>query len=452
MIVPGSRLLWCFALVMLPCSLAVASESLRVAALIPMAGLMAVALWDAMNGRTALRGISAHLPELVRLAKDRPGALELRIRNTGQRARSLRVGLPLPPQLRSDEEEMIVILPEGSEFSQLSWRLVGATRGSFHLRYLCLEGESRLRLWKCRSFAPVICEVRVYPNLHSECRKMAALFLNRGNFGIHQQRRVGKGREFEKLREYIRGDSLDEIHWKATAKRGHLVTKLFQIERTQEVYVLIDGSRLSARPLPVARESSETGGEPSLSSALERFVVSGLVLGLAAEQQGDLFGLVTFSNRVHQFVRARNGRAHFAACRDAVYAMEPASVSPDFEELSTFVRLRLRKRALLVFLTALDDPVLSESFVRGIELLSRQHLIQVHMIQPAGVEPLFSQPATDGVESIYRQLGGHLLWRNLRELGKVLERRGVQFAVTRNENLTAQMVSKYLAVKQRQLL
>ena len=68
---------------------------------------------------------------------------------------------------------------------------------------------------------------------------------------------IGKGREFEKLREYIPGDSYDEIHWKATAKRGRPVTKVFQIERTQEVYVVIDASRLSALQPPVRNPKSE---------------------------------------------------------------------------------------------------------------------------------------------------------------------------------------------------
>ena len=69
--------------------------------------------------------------------------------------------------------------------------------------------------------------------------------MNRGAFGVHAQRQVGQGREFEKLREYAPGDSYIDIHWKATAKRGRPVTKLYQVERTQEVYVIIDASRLA---------------------------------------------------------------------------------------------------------------------------------------------------------------------------------------------------------------
>src|SRR5439155_5760719 len=100
-----------------------------------------------------------------------------------------------------------------------------------------------------RKSVPTQSEIRVYPNLLRERRDLAALFLHRGAFGLHAERQVGKGREFEKLREYVPGDGYDEIHWKATAKRGRPITKVFQIERTQEVYVVIDASRLSARPV-----------------------------------------------------------------------------------------------------------------------------------------------------------------------------------------------------------
>jgi len=185
---------------------------------------------------------------------------------------------------------------------------------------------------------------------------------------------------------------------------------------------------------------------------LERFLTASLILGLAAEQQGDLFGLLTFSDRVQKFVRAKNGKAHYAACRDAIYGLQPQIVTPDFEELGSFIRLRLRRRALLVFLTSLDDPVLSESFVRSLDLICRQHLIFVNMLQPPGVRLLFSDPNVTSLDAIYQQLGGHLRWHKLCELEKVLQRRGVRFALLDNENLSAQLIAQYLSVKQRQLI
>jgi hypothetical protein len=79
----------------------------------------------------------------------------------------------------------------------------------------------------------------------------------------------------------------------------------------------------------------------------------------------------------------------------------------------SFIRLRLRRRALVVFLTALDDPALAESFVRSIELVSHQHLILVNVVQPPGAVPLFSDPNVSDIDDLYERLGGHLRWHNL---------------------------------------
>ena len=188
------------------------------------------------------------------------------------------------------------------------------------------------------------------------------------------------------------------------------------------------------------------------TTVLERFLTAALILGQAAEQQGDLFGLLTFSDRVESFLRAKNGKAHYAACRDAIYTLEPRPITPDFDEISSFIRTRLRRRALLVFLTSLDDPVLAESFIRNMALLSGQHLVLVNMIKPPDADPLFSRSDVNELDDIYRHLGGHLQWHSLRELEKVLQRRGVRFSLLQNERLASDLVSQYIGVKQRQLL
>jgi uncharacterized protein (DUF58 family) len=277
---------------------------------------------------------------------------------------------------------------------------------------------------------------------------VAAIFLRRAQAGAHTQRQAGQGREFEKLRNYLSGDPLGDIHWKASAKRGDLVTRLHQIERTHEVYVAIDASRLSARGVA----AHDAAGRPA-AVALERYVAATLVLALAAEQQGDQFGLITFSDRVLSCVRASSGSAHFNACRDALYTLQPRKVSPDFDELFTFIRLRLRKRALLIVLTALDDPVLAESFVKASEMVARQHLVIVDLLQPAEVRPLFSEEqAPESAHDLYRNLAGHLRWHKLRELQKVLQRRGVRLSLLDPAQLSAQMIAQHSEIRARQLV
>jgi uncharacterized protein (DUF58 family) len=444
MIVPRSRLLFWTALIVLPFAfLAAVSPGAATASLLLIGGLFLVAAGDAILARKNLGGIGLQIPPVTRMSKDREGKLELRIQNQQQQKRLLRVGLPWPREIEAAFGEVDTVLPAQSEWSRLTLACTPLKRGNYKFDTAYVENESPLGLWAARKPVAVQSEIRVYPNLLTDRKNLAALFLNRGQFGLHAQRQLGKGRDFEKLREYVPGDGYDEVHWKATARRGKPITKVYQIEKTQEVYVILDASRLSAR-----RPDEDAGSD----STLERFVTAALVLGLAAEQQGDLFGLLTFTDKVEKFVRAKNGQAHYNVCRDALYTLQPKIVTPDFDELCTFIRLRMRRRALLIFLTALDDPAVAESFVRNLELIRRQHLILVNMLQPQGVRQLFGNAGVTGMDDLYRELGGHLRWQKLRELQKILKRQGVQFSLLGNERLSAELVSQYLSVKQRQLL
>ena len=453
MIVPRSRLLLWVAAVVVPfATVAGLFPATAPLALVVIGIFVVVIILDAVLAYGTLDGISIETPGVTRLSKDRSADLELRIKNLGKKEKALRVGLELQVEVHSPQDDLTTLLPANAELSRITWPCTPLKRGNFPLSLCYLEGSSPLGLWSMRGKTALKGELRVYPNLNTERKSVAALFLNRGAFGIHAQRQIGKGRDFEKLREYVPGDSYDDIHWKATGKRGKPVTKVFQIERTQEVYVIIDSSRLSAREVSNPKSPGLNLDEPSRVSILERYITAALVLGLAAEQQGDLFGLVTFSDKIQNFVRARNGKAHYASCRDALYTLHPRAVSPDFDELASFIRLRLRRRALLVILTALDDPVLAETFTRNMDLICRQHLVVVNMMKPPGAEPVFSNPNVSSLDEVYQQLGGHILWHNLRELDKTLQRRGVRFSMLENEKLSTQLITQYLSVKQRQLL
>lgn len=401
--------------------------------------LFILVIFDALAAGIPRHGVSISIPDVVRLSKDRPGSVPIGIRNEGMKEINLQIGLPFPTGIHSDSEELDVLVPAGSIETTIPWHCIPSQRGNFPVDACYFETASPLGFWNTRGRSDCQSTIRVYPNLMGERKRLASVFLNRGNFGTHAHRMVGQGRDYEKLREYMPGDSYDEIHWKATAKRGRPVTKLFQVERTQEIYVIIDSSRLSARIAGV-------------ESAMEHFLKSALTLGLVSEQQSDLFGMIVFSNKIRRFIRASGGKAHYNACRDAIYALDTELVAPDFEELSAFIRLRLRRRALLLVLTDLSDPVLAESFLKNIEMVRGQHLVLVSMIKPAGAEPLFSNPDADSVDSIYSRLGGHMVWRNLGELEKSLRRRGIGFSMQDGSRLSSDLVAQYMNIKARQIL
>jgi uncharacterized protein (DUF58 family) len=452
MIVPRNRLIFWSGIVLIPCSLAgVLFQTTAAYAVGIVALFFLLVIMDAISASNCLSGIEVKLPELVRLSKDREGAIELSFMNNNSGTKLIRVGLPLPAEISSPSEDFIAALPNGAQNSLLKLICTPKKRGRYSINTCHIEGSSSLGLWAMRSSAAVRSEIRVYPSLLSEQKNLAALFLSRGVSGLHSQRQVGQGREFEKLREYIHGDSYDSIHWKATAKRGKPVTKIFQVERTQDVYIIIDSSRLSARSI---KTDPRIVGSSALRAEeiLDRFVSGALVMGIAAERQGDRFGLLGFSDRVNTFMRAKNGRTHFNACRDILYNMTPDRVNPDFDEMCSFICNRLRRRSLLVFLTNLDDPVIADSFTRNMVMVRRKHLVLVNMLKPVGVQPVFSGPDPHSIDDIYAHLGGHLVWQNIQELSQTLKQRGIGFSLLKSEKMCNQLVSQYITVKKRQLL
>jgi uncharacterized protein (DUF58 family) len=161
---------------------------------------------------------------------------------------------------------------------------------------------------------------------------------------------------------------------------------------------------------------------------------------------------VTFSDRSRHFVRAGRGLAHFRLCRETIYNLTPARVSPDFREVFTNLQVNLRRRALLVFFTYLDDALLAETFEREVPLLARRHLVLVNSGRTANLKPLFTgEPAAD-LGAVYQGLAGQMLWNRMRELKLALHNHGVRLNLVDPARIKTQVTSEYLEVKRRQVL
>jgi len=438
MVIPRDRLLFWVGALLPFCALAALVPAAIAVTVVLTVALFVAAVADAVLAVIHTRGVSVALPDVVRASRTRATEIPVAIHNGKMRALEMEIGLPLPPAVGSENDTMRVTVPQGCIESDIPWPCRPKKRGSFGVRQCHFAIRSPLGLWNATGTTSCMSEIRVYPDLVGERRALAALFLNRGVFGLHSQRMIGQGRDFEKLRKYLPGDSFDDVHWKATAKRGYPVTKLYQVERTQEIYVVLDSSRLSGRTV-------------GSQSALERFITSALVLGLVAERQGDLFGVMTFSDRIRRFIRAGGGKAHYNTCRDALFTLTPESASPDFGELCSFIRLKLRRRALIMILTDLGDPVVAESFLSNIDLVSGQHVVLVSMLKQQAVQPLFSEEI-DPSADLYDKLSGHMIWHDLRELGRSLHYHGARLSLVEDEKLSTDLVTQYMSVKARQLL
>jgi len=464
--VPNNSLLWAFLVAGVPATtlLVYAEGGGRIAAAALLLALLATALADLAWSRRILDRIEVRAADLVRGTKGRRFEFALEFLNHGPRLSKLRSGLALSPYFRFEggAERRIPSL-EAEKVTRLAFPLVPLKRGRHSIDSAHLETPSHLGLWLMRRAYPLATEFRIYPDLSPERRRLAGRFLLRGQAGQRLVRQVGKGRDFEQLREYQPGDDYVDIDWKATARRLSPMTRTYQIERTQEIYVVVDHSRLSGREIRVEFEEEaledwgysedSLGGGALVTTQLEKFLHCALILASVAERQGDRFGFVSYADRVGRFLRAGSGRGHFNLVRDTLYTLEPKRVAPDFEELMVALRQRLNRRALIVMLVDLSDPLTAEQFHALLPLISRQHLVLVNMVRPPEARPLFSGHADpEDPTEIYERLAGHFQWQELRDLGRKLDRLGVSLGLPEHADICVDTVTQYLNVKHRQML
>lgn len=445
MIVPSSRSLQFGTLILVPFTvLAATAPELRVVSLSVLALFIGALTLDAALSVGLGRSASVQLPPTVQLNRRCPGQIPFTLHAPGLERVPIRFGLPLPETYELPDESLVLADAPPSEDRLGIFPCTPRDRGITTLEYACLGFASPLRLWEKHLQVPITTSLHVYPNLELERRKIAARFLRHRRQGQQAIRAVGKGREFEKLRDYQPGDSYEDIHWKATARRHQPVTKLYQIEQTQRILVCIDHGRLSGR-----QQNLPDGDRDPL---LETMLQAGLLLGAAARQQGDHFGLLAFADRITRYIPPGSSAAHYQACREAVCTLETQSRATDFIELSRYLHTRLRKRSLVVLVTSLDDPVGAEQCAESLALLSRRHLVLTVNIRPESARPVFSGPRPSTLIEAYRECSGHQQWMTLHHAAKSLQQQGILVQHTVRAELTPTLVQAYMDVRRRQLV
>jgi uncharacterized protein (DUF58 family) len=401
------------------------------------AALVAV---DALLSRRSLEQVRVAFPNILRLAHLRSETVSVPWESP-RPLRCPRLVLDWPTILKWNQDSPT---PAGASRGVATWKVLPLARGQTRVRYAAMVANSFLGWWEIRRRWEPNVVVKVLPDLHADRRRLAARFFAQTGAGPRLRRLPGRGREFEQLRDYIPGDPVEDISWKASARRRTPVTKLYRVERTQEIYVALDTSRLSGRFLP----SSASDAAPPCT-VLDRTITAALLLATAARDQGDRFGVIAYDRLVHRFLAAGQGREHLRRVMDLLLDLRPSAVSADPVELFSFLRARLRRRALVVVMASLDDAAAIRAYQRGSDLVARHHLVLTLTIRPEGATPVFTGPPPDSVEEMYRQMDRHEQWRRLDELRRSLARHGVDLVVCPEETLVVTAIERYLDAKER---
>ena len=303
--------------------------------------------------------------------------------------------------------------------------------GDIHLRCSGLLGL----VIRQRRF-PAKAEIKVYPNLLA-VRKYE-LLVRRGQLqeiGIKHSRRLGEGTAFERLREYHPDDDSRRIDWKATSRRRKPIVREFETERSQEIVIMLDTGRLMAPPI---------GDLIKLDYAVNTALMTAYVSTL----KGDKVGLITFSDRVHQYIPPRPGKKQFHAKLELLYDAQAHWIEPNFAPAFSYLAAKQRKRALVILFTDILDKGSAHMLSRYMARLAGRHLVLCVTLSDPNILRFTGQPLTDS-KSVYERAIAEKLLGEKREALEVLSSRGVITIDVPAHQLTMTVVNRYLELKAR---
>lgn len=426
------------ALGFVPLSLSWGRPALRWATVLFDLALLAAAFVD---------GRLSRLPADVEITRSAGGRFQIggetevrvNVNNRTRRAWRLRVKDEYPPemQLLAPREVEMALAP--LESRSLVYTLKPVRRGRFEFGRVAVRFVSRLGLVWCETKAAAESIVKVYPNLRrareAELKALGARSL------VAAQRRAtwrGEGRDFESLREYVPGDELRHVSWSATARRGKLTTRQYQIERDQTVLVALDAGRLM---------TASVEGETKFDSGVN----AALALMSAASRAGDHFGLLTFGRRVQSYVPPARGREQADAVLEALHSIEPELVEPSYTRVFEFVAANCKRRALVVLLTDLVDEEGSRELLSSLRILRPRHLPLVATIADRDLRAAVRDEPQD-VQALFTQSVAEEIMRQREAALRLVEAQGGLALDVTTATLAPTLLETYVRVKERGML
>jgi uncharacterized protein (DUF58 family) len=424
---------------------------------VPGTGVLAVLLQAALvvivlvEARLFLRPRTGRLEGAVEVRRELPRTLDLgepaevalHVRN--------RLGLPVVVRLVENLPES---LTTESPFEELFPAVVRVPPlGLVTLRYAVVPGErGRVEIpspWMRCGIAGGLARRRSRPDVVSAARVVPALShvvrydtlrrsRNLSAIGIHAGRGFLRGREFDRLRDYHVDDDYRDVDWKATARRDRPITRVYRPERSQDVIVAVDASRVM---------TARSGG----LSKLDEAVNAALVLAHVVTSGGDRFGLAVFDASLRTWMAPRSGSGTVSAALDALYDIAPSPFDASFAAACTAIAARQTRRALVVFLTDLPDQVAGEDLVRCLPLLRHRHLVACFTTADHAVEELAETRPT-GRRELSRTLAAAELLEEKRRARRRVTEAGAQCMELPPGELAASAVNRYLDAKARGLL
>ncbi|MBZ5529188.1 MAG: DUF58 domain-containing protein [Acidobacteriia bacterium] len=379
-----------------------------------------------------------------RLALATPGEIAIELRNFGPTAVLALATDEIPAQIRGTPPE-VELRAAPARAAESSYDILPAERGNLRLGRIFLRYRSALGIAERWAVAETSQTVRVAPNL--EEAKQHTLYLIRSRQVEMEKRRKrlrGIGREFESLREYRQGDELRDISWTATARRSALITRFFQIERSQAVWLVLDAGRL-------LRARVEEPGRELRLAKLDYAVNAALALAQVALHCGDRVGVLAYGRRIQQSVNAGRGPQHIRAIVESLAQVRGEPGEADHGRAARTLLTAQKRRSLVVWITDFAETVATPEVIEYAMQMTSRHLVLFAAMGQPDVSALAAK-MPESEEEMFRHVAALEVSQRRDLLLRSLRQRGVLTLEMMPGKLASSLVNQYLDIKDRSLL
>ncbi len=344
----------------------------------------------------------------------------------------------LPVQFQERNFFRILIAEPGIS-QDVQYQLRPLTRGEYNFGVLNAITSTVVGLCSRRLLLAAPQMIPVFPSVIQMKKYEMLAFARISNYeGIKHIRRIGHSYEFEKIRNYVQGDDIRSINWKATSRRNSLMVNQYEDERSQQVYMILDKSRNMHMPF-------------NGLSLLDYSINTSLVLANIALKKYDKTGLITFSHKIGSVLPADRSELQLKKILQQLYREKPQPYEANYDLLYRAVKNVVHGRSLIFLYLNFESAYAMERALPVLQKINRMHLLVIMVFENTELEK-FSQEAPAMVSDIYAQTIAQKLLNDKRQIVAKLRKYGIQTILSKPENLSINTVNKYLELKARGLI
>jgi uncharacterized protein (DUF58 family) len=344
----------------------------------------------------------------------------------------------LPMQFQMRDFKITTTLDPG-EHKKFAYQVRPLERGEYHFGKINVFILSPLRVIERQYKMDEPFMMQCYPSfLKLRQYELMAISNRLSEFGIKKVRRIGHSTEFEQIKEYVTGDDIRTINWKATARKNQLMINHYRDERAQQVYCLVDMGRIMKMPFDQL-------------TLLDYSINASLVLGHVAWIKQDKPGLIGFSDKISVSVNADRKGNQLLRLQEALYNLKTDFAESNYDVLLNHVRTKITQRSLLLLFTNFETINGLRRQLKYIRKMASQHLVVVIFFENTELKDLLQQKPLNTFQ-IYEQTIAQKFDYEKRQITRELQQYGILSVYTSPQQLTVNTLNKYLEIKTRGLL